>query len=54
MSSEDVGWGGKRLVIGKHSGVHAVEEVLKSRCYSLDREQLREVTTRVKDAADRE
>ena len=54
MSAEDVGWRGTQLVIGKHSGVHAVDEILKARGYSLDRVQLRQVTVRVKDAADRE
>ena len=54
MSAEDVGWSGTQLVIGKHSGVHAIEEVLKRRGYDLSREQLQEVRLRVKDAADRE
>jgi 2-isopropylmalate synthase len=54
MSAEDVGWRGTQLVIGKHSGLHAIEEVLKRRGYDLSKEQLQEVRLRVKDAADRE
>lgn len=54
MRPEDVGWMGHTLVIGKHSGVHAVKEVLKTRGYALQAEALREVTRRVKEVADRE
>jgi len=54
MSAEDVGWKGTQLVIGKHSGVHAIERVLEDRGYELSREQLQEVRVRVKDAADRD
>jgi len=54
MSAEDVGWRGTQLVIGKHSGVHAIEEVLTRRGYDLSKDQLQEVRMRVKDAADRE
>jgi 2-isopropylmalate synthase len=54
MRAEDVGWHGTHLVIGKHSGVHAIEDVLKRRGYNLSREQLQEVRLRVKEAADRE
>jgi len=54
MAAEDVGWRGTQLVIGKHSGVHAIEEVLKRRGYDLSPEQLQEVRMRVKEAADRD
>ena len=54
MSARSVGWHGTQLVIGKHSGVHAIEKILERRGYDLNREQLHEVRTRVKDAADRE
>ncbi len=54
LRAEDVGWNGQQLVIGKHSGVHAVEEVLKSRGFALDQAQLREVVARVKNAADKD
>jgi 2-isopropylmalate synthase len=54
IHAEDVGWRGRQIVIGKHSGVHAVEQSLKTRGYNLNRDQLREVTLRVKELADRE
>jgi 2-isopropylmalate synthase len=54
MSADDVGWRGTQLVIGKHSGVHAIERILKARGYNLSKEQLDEVRMRVKEAADRE
>ncbi|MBN1443643.1 MAG: 2-isopropylmalate synthase [Planctomycetes bacterium] len=54
MSAEDVGWRGNQLVIGKHSGVHAIDEVLRQRGYNLEREQLQEIARRVKETADRE
>ncbi|HAK93533.1 MAG TPA: 2-isopropylmalate synthase [Planctomycetes bacterium] len=54
MRPEDVGWMGHTLVIGKHSGAHAVKEVLKTRGYALQPDALREVTRRVKEVADRE
>ena len=54
MSAKEVGWHGTQLVIGKHSGVHAIEKVLERRGYDLNRDQLHEVRARVKDAADRE
>lgn len=54
MRPEDVGWTGKTLVIGKHSGVHGVQEVLKTRGYKLEQEALRTVMDRVKAVADHE
>ncbi len=54
MRAEDVGWLGHTLVIGKHSGQHAVKKVLEDRGYTLEAEALREVTRRVKKVADRE
>ena len=54
MSAKAVGWHGTQLVIGKHSGVHAIEKILERRGYDLNREQLHDVRARVKDAADRE
>lgn len=54
ISAEDVGWHGQQLVIGKHSGVHAVDQVLQARGYSMTNEQLRTVIKRVKDAADKQ
>jgi 2-isopropylmalate synthase len=52
MRPADVGWEGHTLVIGKHSGQHAVDRVLERRGYSLEPEALREVTRRVKEVAD--
>lgn len=54
IRAEDVGWKGRQLVIGKHSGGHAVERVLKDRGYTLNSDQVREVTQRVKELADQE
>jgi len=54
MRPEDVGWQGHTLVIGKHSGQHAVSKVLQERGYRLEPEALREVTRRVKMVADRQ
>jgi 2-isopropylmalate synthase len=54
IQADDVGWRGRQLATGKHMGIHAVEQILKSRGYELNKDQLREVTNRVKDAADRE
>ncbi|HVR72892.1 MAG TPA: 2-isopropylmalate synthase [Planctomycetota bacterium] len=52
IHAEDVGWRGRQLVIGKHSGIHAVEQALKLHGYNLNKDQIREVTTRVKELAD--
>ncbi len=54
MRAEDVGWHGSHLVIGKHSGIHAVERVLQGHGYKLEKQYLREVIERVKEVADRE
>ncbi len=54
LKAEDVGWKGTQLVIGKHSGVRAIAEILKGRGFSLNKTQLREVTERVKEAADKD
>ncbi len=53
ICAEDVGWQGNQLVIGKHSGKHGVERVLRERGYSLEEEQLLEVVRRVKEFTDR-
>jgi 2-isopropylmalate synthase len=54
IHAEDVGWRGRQLVIGKHSGMHAIEQALKLRGYNLNKDQLREVTSKVKELADSE
>ncbi len=53
MNSEDVGWSGENIVIGKHSGKHAVIALLEEEGYSLTKEQSEQVTTKVKDLADK-
>jgi len=54
MRAEDVGWEGEGLVIGKHSGKHAVENVLKEIGYDLSREQIAAITSKIKDLADKQ
>jgi 2-isopropylmalate synthase len=54
IHADDVGWKGQQLVIGKHSGKAVIEQTLRARGYALDKDQLVEVTKRVKDAADRQ
>ncbi len=53
MNSEDVGWSGENIVIGKHSGKHAVKAILESEGYILTAEQTDRVTEKVKDLADK-
>ncbi|HZN60459.1 MAG TPA: 2-isopropylmalate synthase [Planctomycetota bacterium] len=52
IHAEDVGWEGEQIVIGKHSGIHAIEKVLAKHRYDLSKDQLREVTNQVKELAD--
>jgi 2-isopropylmalate synthase len=54
IRAEDVGWKGQQFVAGKHSGKAGIEQILRSRGYALGKEQLIEVTNRVKEAADRQ
>jgi len=53
MTPASVGVGETLLVLGKHSGRHAVEKRLKSLGVRLNADQLEDVTTRVKELADR-
>ncbi|MHC4253191.1 MAG: 2-isopropylmalate synthase, partial [Planctomycetota bacterium] len=53
MRPEDVGYSGSKIVIGKHTGHHAVEARVKSLGYKLSKEQLERVKVAVKDLADR-
>ena len=53
MNSEEVGWSGENIVIGKHSGKHAVMALLEEEGYSLNKEQTDQVTSKVKDLADK-
>ena len=53
MRPEDVGVKESRIVIGKHTGRHAVESRIRSLGYELKKEELEEVKSRVKALADR-
>jgi 2-isopropylmalate synthase len=53
MRPETVGAARTQLVLGKHSGKHAVESRLKQLGVSLKPEEVEEVTRKVKDLADR-
>ena len=53
MKSEDVGWTGINIVIGKHSGRHAVENVLEEMGYELDSDQVDTVMEKIKGLADK-
>ena len=53
MSAESVGWGGINLVLGKHSGRHALRAKTESLGYELSDEELGALFARFKDLADR-
>ncbi|MFO7841987.1 MAG: 2-isopropylmalate synthase [Fidelibacterota bacterium] len=53
MHAEDVGWSGDNIVIGKHSGKHAVIALLEEQGYILSSEQINQVTEKVKALADK-
>lgn len=53
MDPEDIGWMGDNIVIGKHSGKHAVEALLEETGFALSKTQSAQVLKRVKDLADR-
>jgi 2-isopropylmalate synthase len=52
MTAESVGWSQSRLVLGKHSGRHALKVRLQELGYDLDAEALNQVFARFKDLAD--
>jgi 2-isopropylmalate synthase len=52
MRPETVGLNQSRLVLGKHSGRHALKVRLKELGYDVDKAQLKEVFARFKDLAD--
>ncbi|MDO8784823.1 MAG: alpha-isopropylmalate synthase regulatory domain-containing protein, partial [Syntrophales bacterium] len=52
MTPQSVGIGDTRLVLGKHSGRHAIAEHLKKMGYNLNREELDRVFVRFKELAD--
>jgi 2-isopropylmalate synthase len=53
MRPEDVGAGETKIVIGKHTGRHAIESRLKSLGYKLSKEEVERVREAVKRLADR-
>ncbi|MFH1850184.1 MAG: 2-isopropylmalate synthase [archaeon] len=53
MRPEDVGWIGEGIVIGKHSGRHAVSATLRGMGYELNEDQLGQIMTRIKYLADK-
>lgn len=52
MTPESVGWSQSRLVLGKHSGRHALKVRLEELGYTLDKDQLQQVFERFKVLAD--
>lgn len=54
MNPEEIGWKGTNLVIGKHSGKHAIESILKEAGYDLSKEQIEKIIKRVKGLADKQ
>jgi 2-isopropylmalate synthase len=54
MTPASVGVRETQLVLGKHSGKHAVETRLKNLGVSLSAERIEEITARVKELADRQ
>ena len=53
MTPESVGWGSSTLVLGKHSGRHALRDRLKQLGYDLRSDDLNRVFERFKSLADR-
>lgn len=53
MTPESVGRSGTDMVIGKHSGSHAIKSKLNEMGYALDDQQLAEVFSAVKELADK-
>ena len=53
MNASDVGWSGENIVIGKHSGKHAIIALLEEEGYILTQDQTNQVTEKVKDLADK-
>jgi 2-isopropylmalate synthase len=53
MSAETVGWDGVGLVLGKHSGRHALRVKTEALGYALTDEELTLVFARFKELADR-
>ncbi|MBN1793505.1 MAG: 2-isopropylmalate synthase [Candidatus Omnitrophica bacterium] len=53
MRPEDVGFGGTSLVLGKHSGRHALEDRLRKLGYALSKAELDKIFLRFKELADK-
>jgi 2-isopropylmalate synthase len=53
MTPESIGLMQNRMVLGKHSGRHAVEERLSALGYQLEKEELDQLFARFKDLCDR-
>ncbi|MBN2281575.1 MAG: 2-isopropylmalate synthase [Candidatus Marinimicrobia bacterium] len=54
MTPESVGWKGNNIVIGKHSGKHAISALLKEERIDVTAEQLFLITEKVKGLADKQ
>jgi 2-isopropylmalate synthase len=50
---EDVGFTGSNIVLGKHSGKHALNERLKELGFALKQEQIEKINMRFKELADK-
>ena len=53
MTPESIGLSGNNIVLGKHSGKHAVEDRIKALGFSLDKEKINEVFIQFKELADK-
>lgn len=54
ISPEKVGWIGDSLVIGKHSGKHAIRKIVEDFGYSSTEEEIEKIIKRVKELADKQ
>jgi len=54
MTPEDVGWKGDNLVIGKHSGTHAIKSLLEKEGFDLEDDQIKQIVQKVKSLADKQ
>jgi 2-isopropylmalate synthase len=54
MDPEDIGWIGTKIVLGKHSGRHAIKSIAKNKGYILTEEQIKEIQEQTKKIADKE
>jgi len=52
MNAEDVGFEGNQMIIGKHSGQHAIKQWLQSHQIMLSSEKISELSKKVKQIAD--